>query len=223
VYLWHFVVKQQRSADSRTPSKKAMMISSHETSRMGVPAINRNKRKTSDMQYFTFPLTAERCFSWQHSPFCSEVFILMLSFSLASTFPLLLTHSTEVALWSFTVRVAVLLTAWSDTAVITEYSLWFFNSGHSMVGKGNPSLAHTQVRTPDWTSHTEGFKIFENPVSTQAESQGHTKMLIVWRVERDFLLNQSTYKSRSRLHTSSQSCPDVVLYRCTVQSPPSPH
>lgn len=103
-------------------------------------------------------------------PRCPDGVNPMVRFSLASPFILLLTHSTDVLGRPFTVRTTVLLTVWLDTVVMIEYSVLFFNSGHSMAGKGNPSLTHTQVRTSDWTPHPEFFKMLENPVGTRAGS-----------------------------------------------------
>ncbi len=111
------------------------------------------------------------------SPSCfSEVTMLM--FSCTSPTSLLVTHSAAVPLWSLTVRVTVLLTVWSDADVMTTNSVYFFNSGHLMEGKGSPSAIHMQVKTLDWTSHPEFCRIFGNPVSTQAEPWHHNKMLI---------------------------------------------
>lgn len=43
----------------------------------------------------------------------------------------------------------VLVTLVFDTLVVTEYSVWLSKCGHLMVGEGNPSLTHTQVKTFD--------------------------------------------------------------------------
>lgn len=91
----------------------------------------------------------------------------MVKFRFTSPYLLLLTHSTAVLLRSLTVRVTVQFTVCFETVVRKEYSVWCFNSGHLMVGKGNPRLMHTQVKTSDWTLHPEFFEILGNTVNTQ--------------------------------------------------------
>ena len=83
-----------------------------------------------------------------------------MSFSVTSPFSFLLTHSTPVLLCSFTVRMMVLLIVLFETVVLTKYSEWFCNSGHLMVGKGNPWLIHIQARNSDWFMHPELLRIF---------------------------------------------------------------
>lgn len=95
-----------------------------------------------------------------------EVLMLMICFTFpASLVPI---HRT-VLMWSFTVRVMVLLTVIFDTVVVTEYSVWFSSSGHLITGKGDPRLIHVQVRISDLNSHSEFFKIFGNAINTNAE------------------------------------------------------
>lgn len=92
---------------------------------------------------------------------------MVIRVSLISPFPLLLIQSTAELLWSFTVRLNVLLMVCFDTVVITVYSVWFPKRCHVMVGKGNPSLTHTQVRTPESSLHPDDFKIFGKTVTLQ--------------------------------------------------------
>lgn len=44
-YLWQFFAKQQMIAERRTPNKKAMMVSNHETTFNTVLALSAIRRK----------------------------------------------------------------------------------------------------------------------------------------------------------------------------------
>lgn len=82
----------------------------------------------------------------EHVPAGVEVPVEVRRFCIASPIWLLLTHSTAALLSSCTRSVNMLLMVCFDTVLITEYSVWFVNSCHLMVGKGEPSLIHMQVR-----------------------------------------------------------------------------
>lgn len=87
-----------------------------------------------------------------------------------------------------------------------------------MVGGGNPSLIHVQVRTSDSTSHEELSKILGETVGTQNESQHHNKHAVSWYEHRfSFKVINSVY-----LHVTFTSaclarvafwCPAVQMYR----------
>lgn len=111
----------------------------------------------------------QKLFIWKHIPYFLEL-LWIVNFSLASSFPLLLTHSRVMLPCFSTFRLTVLLTVSFDTAVMTEYSVLFLRGNHWMVGKGNPSMIHTQVKTCDWSTHPEPFWIFDSPVKRNARS-----------------------------------------------------
>ncbi|KAA8591822.1 hypothetical protein FQN60_017196, partial [Etheostoma spectabile] len=95
---------------------------------------------------FLFPnVTAADTLNSAYSVFVvSCFFAAILGFFVFNKEKSMLAYSTSCGPPLRSVRVTVLLTVWCDTVVMTEYSAWFFNSGHVMVGKGNPSLIHTQ-------------------------------------------------------------------------------
>lgn len=177
------MAKKQTTAVRSVPIKKATMTFRYPLLKSnGCSALKGTtwKKTTFLLHYILHKLNVFLCVTkkiivavknclFENIPYFLEL-LWIVNFSLASSFPLLLTHSRVMLPCFSTFRLTVLLTVSFDTAVMTEYSVLFLRGNHWMVGKGNPSMIHTQVKTCDWSTHPEPFWIFDSPVKRNARS-----------------------------------------------------